>query len=99
MYRSAIFYHDQDQLDQSKAIIAALNESVYDGKIVTALEEFKKFWQAEDYHHNYFALNPQNSYCNRIVSKKYKKFLKNYEYITKVEGEEEAPKTEEAPAN
>jgi peptide-methionine (S)-S-oxide reductase len=54
-YRSAIFYHDEEQLEDAKAAIAAAEaDNVWDDKIVTTLEPLEKFWPAEEYHQQYY---------------------------------------------
>jgi len=52
-YRSAIFFLDSEQKSQAESLIAELNKSKYDGKIVTSLEKATKFWPAEDYHQKF----------------------------------------------
>ena len=76
-YRSAVFYHSQEQKEVAEQIIKALDEEeAYDNPIVTEVTEFTKFWPAEDYHQNYLAENPQNPYCQRVVQPKVEKFRK-----------------------
>lgn len=54
-YRSAIFYHDEEQKKVAKeAIAAAEADNVWKDPIVTTLEPLKKFWPAEDYHQQYY---------------------------------------------
>lgn len=79
-YRSAIFYHDEQQLDTAKKYIAQLNEAQTFGKpIVTTLEKFEKFYKAEDYHQNYFNENgDKNPYCTFVVKPKVEKFNKEF---------------------
>jgi peptide methionine sulfoxide reductase MsrA len=88
MYRSAIFYHDEEQKAAAQQMIDGLNAEVFDGKVVTTLEEMTKFWPAEDYHQDYYANNPTQDYCYRIVRKKFKKFLKNFEYLKEDEAKQ-----------
>jgi methionine-S-sulfoxide reductase len=52
-YRSAIFYLNEDQKKEAEQVIADLNKSKFDGKIVTTLEAATTFWPAEDYHQKY----------------------------------------------
>lgn len=52
-YRSAIFYLDEAQKEAAKKIIDELNDSQFNGKIVTSLEPAGVFWLAEDYHQKY----------------------------------------------
>ncbi len=55
-YRSVIFYVGQEQKSSSEKLIAALNKSgKYKKPIATTVEEFKKFWPAEDYHQKFSA--------------------------------------------
>ena len=57
-YRSSIFCHDQAQKDLAKAAIEKLNETGdYREPIATEVVEASKFWDAEDYHQNYFEKN------------------------------------------
>ena len=79
-YRSVIFYHDEEQKKAAQDVIEQLNKTVYNGKIVTDVKQFEKFYPAESYHDNYFAQNPQNPYCSNVVGKKvahFKEFLKS----------------------
>jgi peptide-methionine (S)-S-oxide reductase len=76
-YRSAIFYHDAMQKQESEKIIAALNaEQVYPKPIVTEVAAFTKFYPAEDYHQNYFNQNPEQAYCAYVIKPKKDKFEK-----------------------
>ena len=79
-YRSIILYHDEQQKQVAEKLIAELNKNVFDGKIVTKLEKLDKFFPAEDYHQNYFELNPTQGYCIGVVKPKLSKFLKAYEH-------------------
>jgi peptide-methionine (S)-S-oxide reductase len=66
-YRSAIFYQNQQELDEAKKIIEIVNNSqLWDGEVVTSLEQFSKFWPAEDYHQNYLQKNPGGYTCHFI---------------------------------
>lgn len=54
-YRSAIFYHDDEQKHLAERSKAALDASgVFDGPIVTGIKAFTKFYEAEDYHQDYY---------------------------------------------
>ena len=54
-YRSAIFYHDEDQREEAKAAIkAAETDKVWKKPIVTELSPKSKFWEAEGYHQQYY---------------------------------------------
>lgn len=76
-YRSAIFYHNQQQKEIAEAIVKKLNdENVYGEKVVTEVAEWKNFYRAEDYHQNYVASNPTQGYCQFVVIPKLEKFRK-----------------------
>lgn len=76
-YRSVIFYHDDNQKTESELYKQKLfSEKVWDEPIVTEILPISNFYRAEDYHHNYFELNPQNMYCQSVVRPKVEKFKK-----------------------
>jgi peptide-methionine (S)-S-oxide reductase len=80
-YRSAIFVHDEEQKQIAEAYIKQLNESpeFRRRKIVTTLEPLTKFYVAEEYHQDYFRLNPLAGYCQAVVRPKVMKFQKVFE--------------------
>jgi len=74
-YRSAIFYHDAQEKEKAAYYIRRLTEEkVYNRPIVTTLEPYTEFFVAEDYHQNYFNLNPQQAYCQYVIVPKLDKF-------------------------
>lgn len=78
-YRSAIFYHSDEQRKTAEEIIKEVNEAkIYDNPIVTEVTEFTNFYPAEDYHQEYFANNPNQPYCAAVVAPKVAKFRKNF---------------------
>lgn len=78
-YRSAIFYHDEEQKKIAEEVIKDLEaQKIFDKPIVTTLEEMDKFYVAEDYHQEYFANNPYQPYCMAVVAPKVNKFRKHY---------------------
>lgn len=75
-YRSVIFYHNQHQKEIAEDYINQLNDSgKFNSPIVTTLEKFTIFYQAEDYHQNYYQLNGHNPYCQLVVRPKVEKFI------------------------
>jgi peptide-methionine (S)-S-oxide reductase len=62
-YRSIVLYHDDEQREQAAAYIEAL-DSEYDDDVVTELEPLGTFWEAEEYHQDYYEKNPNDAYCN-----------------------------------
>lgn len=78
-YRSAVFYHNQEQKQLAEYYIDQLNkEKAYDKPIVTQVAPFKKFYKAEDYHQNYYENNPDQAYCRLVVKPKVDKFRKAF---------------------
>lgn len=78
-YRSAIFYHSDEQRRVAEEVIAEFTaEGVYDNPIVTEVKPFDKFWPAENYHQEYFANNPSQPYCAAVVAPKVAKFRQKF---------------------
>lgn len=78
-YRSAIFYHDDEQKHVAEQVIAEITAAgIYDRPIVTEVTAFDKFWPAEDYHQEYFANNPNQPYCAAVVAPKVAKFRQKF---------------------
>jgi len=78
-YRSAIFYHDDEQKRIAEEQIKDLNaRKIWDRPIVTEVTKLDKFYMAEDYHQEYFARNPYQPYCMAVVSPKVSKFRKHF---------------------
>lgn len=78
-YRSAIFYHDEEQKRAAEELIRELNaQKIWDNPIVTQVEKLDKFFMAEDYHQEYFARNPYQPYCMAVVAPKVSKFRKHF---------------------
>ena len=78
-YRSAVFYHDEQQKLEAEAMIQALTQAeVFDDPIVTEVTEFDAFYEADDYHQNYYNDNKNQPYCVAVINPKLDKFLKNY---------------------
>jgi peptide-methionine (S)-S-oxide reductase len=78
-YRSAIFYHDDEQKKVAEEAIKDLNaQKIWDHPIVTEVTKFDKFFKAEEYHQEYFANNPYQPYCQVVVAPKVAKFRKHF---------------------
>jgi peptide-methionine (S)-S-oxide reductase len=78
-YRSAIFYHDEEQKKVAEEVIHDLNaQKIWDNPIITEVTKFDKFFVAEDYHQEYFARNPYQPYCQVVVAPKVSKFRKHF---------------------
>ncbi|WP_411359106.1 peptide-methionine (S)-S-oxide reductase MsrA [Pseudidiomarina salilacus] len=78
-YRSSIFYQTDEQREEAEKIIAEMRaEGTWEDEIVTELQPLEKFWPAEEYHENYVERNPQNAYCQAVVSPKLAKFKRTF---------------------
>lgn len=84
-YRSAVFYHNEEQRELAEKYKERLDESgAFDAPIVTEITKFQKFYPAEDYHQEYFALNGRQPYCRAVVKPKVIKFRKAFKDKLKV---------------
>ena len=78
-YRSIAFYRNADEKKIIDDEIAKVNASKkYRGKVVTQVVPFTKFYPAEDYHQEYIAHNPDNSYVQNVSIPDYMRFRKNF---------------------
>ncbi|MGB0523845.1 MAG: peptide-methionine (S)-S-oxide reductase MsrA [Flammeovirgaceae bacterium] len=74
-YRSAIYYHNESQkLIAEQSILKTDNRQLWPNPIVTELAPFDVFYEAEDYHQNYYNLNGSQPYCSFVIAPKVKKF-------------------------
>ncbi len=78
-YRSAIFYHNEEQKQIAGEVIKEITaEKLWDHPIVTEVTKFDKFFVAEDYHQEYFVNNPYQPYCMAVIAPKVTKFRKHF---------------------
>ena len=78
-YRSAIFYHSEEQKATAEALIRELDgERIWSHPIVTEVRPAAEFYVAEDYHQEYFRNNPSAPYCSYIVAPKVAKFRQKF---------------------
>jgi peptide-methionine (S)-S-oxide reductase len=78
-YRSAIFYHSPEQKKVAEELIAELTkQQLYNRPIVTELVPAVRFYEAEEYHQEYFARNPFQPYCSYVVGPKLSKFRTSF---------------------
>jgi peptide-methionine (S)-S-oxide reductase len=74
-YRSVVFFHDDAQRKEAEAVKRELElAGAYDAPIVTEVSPYTGFWPAEDYHQDYFELNPNQGYCRAVIAPKVEKF-------------------------
>ena len=78
-YRSAVFYHNDEQKKVAEEYKKQLNASgTFKKPIVTEIAAASAFYKAENYHQNYFALNPNAGYCQYVIRPKVEKFKKQF---------------------
>ena len=76
-YRSEIFYHNENQKKISESYIALLTkENTFGKPIVTVISPATKFYEAEDYHQNYYNQNKSQGYCSYVITPKVEKVRK-----------------------
>ena len=68
-YRSIILYADPAQKAAAEASRAAAQKDL-SSPITTEIVPLKQFWQAEDYHQDYFEKNPDRAYCSLVIRPK-----------------------------
>jgi peptide-methionine (S)-S-oxide reductase len=78
-YRSVIFYHSPEQKAVAEQVIAELEAArLWPDPIVTEIAPLTDFYEAEDYHQQYYAQNPEQGYCQVVIAPKVAKFRKQY---------------------
>ncbi|CAL1517398.1 Peptide methionine sulfoxide reductase MsrA [Chitinophaga sp. MM2321] len=78
-YRSVIFYNNEDQHQKAEFYKNKLQESgAYDKPIVTEIAPMTTFYEAEDYHQNYYNQNGKQPYCTFVIKPKLEKFKKAF---------------------
>ena len=83
-YRSAIFYSSEEQKQKALALIKELNDAkAYDSPVVTEVVPLGKFYEAEDYHRNYYRDHPDAGYCQIIIAPKLEKLQKRFAELLK----------------
>jgi peptide-methionine (S)-S-oxide reductase len=83
-YRSVIFYTTDDQKRDAEAMIDQLNNSDPVGKrIVTEVVPLKAFYEAEDYHQEYYRNNSLAPYCQIVIDPKLRKLHKQFSALLK----------------
>lgn len=83
-YRSIILYKDDLQQEIAQNVLGRLREEkIFDSPIVTEIKPLMEFYEAEAYHHDYYAKNPEAAYCQAVITPKMAKFRKKLQkYLT-----------------
>lgn len=78
-YRSAIFYHTEEQKQIAEKVIEKLeDENIFKDPIVTEITQAPQFYEAEPEHKEYYTRNPEQRYCQAIIDPKIKKLRQYY---------------------
>lgn len=73
-YRSVIFYHSDSQKEAARTSKKTLAESgIYKDPVVTEISPLDTFYEAEDYHHDYYDRNQSAPYCRFVIQPKLEK--------------------------
>lgn len=79
-YRSVLFYADEQQREAFERAVARAQQ-LYSSPIVTEIKPLGVFYEAEEYHQNYYALNPAQGYCAFVVSPKVAQARRNFAHL------------------
>lgn len=83
-YRSVIFYTTEEQKKISEDFIKEINDSSSDGRsVVTEVLPLDKFYEAENYHKDYFERNPEQAYCQIVINPKLDKVKEHFTQLLK----------------
>jgi len=83
-YRSIILYTTDAQRAEAEQFITEVDASTKEGNpVVTEVKPLTEFYEAENYHKDYFAKNPSQSYCQLIISPKVEKVQKEFAELLK----------------
>lgn len=78
-YRSVIFYYSEFQKQRAEYFKEKLNqEKAFNAPVITEISPASVFYKAEDYHQNYYNLNPNQGYCTFVIAPKLEKFKKAF---------------------
>jgi len=78
-YRSIILTHSDEQRATAEAVMKEIADAkIWPAKLVTQVEPLTVVYEAEPYHHDYFARNPFTGYCQVVVAPKVTKFRKQF---------------------
>lgn len=83
-YRSIILYTIPRQKEEAETFIRDIEQSTPEGNhVVTEVKPLTEFYEAENYHRDYFANHPESSYCQLVVSPKVEKVQKRFAELLK----------------
>ena len=79
-YRSIILYRTEEERRIVEEVLAEVSE-VFDSEIVTEVKKFEVFYPAPRDHNNYYNDNPNQGYCQAVISPKVAKFRKTFQHL------------------
>ena len=83
-YRSAVFYTDKKQREEVEKFVKKLEEEkVFENPIVTEIQPLTKFYEAEEYHQEYYKNNKEALYCKVVIDPKIQKLKAKYVHLLK----------------
>jgi peptide-methionine (S)-S-oxide reductase len=78
-YRSAVFFHNEEQKEKAAFYMKKLDESgAFQNPIITTIEPYENYYEAEDYHQDYYNNNGSQGYCRMVIQPKVEKFRKAF---------------------
>jgi peptide-methionine (S)-S-oxide reductase len=77
-YRSAVFYTTPEQKEKTEKMIKEIDATANGKPVVTEVVPLEKFYDAEDYHRDYYAKNKDKSYCQLVINPKLKKVKEHF---------------------
>lgn len=81
-YRSAIFYHDEEQQSIAEASLKRTDASdLWADPIVTEITRLGRYYKAENYHQDYFNNNSNAGYCQVVIAPKLKKLRDDFPHL------------------
>lgn len=83
-YRSVIFYQNGGQKEAAEKLIADLDsQQIWSNPIVTEVAPLEVFYEAEDYHQEYYRYNSAQPYCQVVIAPKVAKFRSSFAHKLK----------------
>ena len=83
-YRSTIFYSSEEEKEEAQNYIDQLTkDGVFANPIVTTFEPLTKFYEAEEYHKNYYERNSGAGYCQIVIGPKIAKLKEKFASLLK----------------
>jgi peptide-methionine (S)-S-oxide reductase len=76
-YRSIVFFNNDEEKKTIESILQVVKKD-WSKPILSEIVKLEKFYQAEDYHQNYFKNHPEQGYCNLVINPKIKELKEKY---------------------